>query len=586
MPNCTILSIAGIHTFCLLEFILLLQVASSSQAKAVKPADIVLGGLFPIHKNAKDDESCKSLFKEGVVLAEAMIYAINFVNNNKILPREITFGYDIHDTCDSVLTALETSLDFVNERKTITRSSNFTSLLPRSSMSTKKPIAVIGAGNSIISSAVNNILSIFKVPQIGYASTSRILSNKNRYPTFLRTVPPDSHQGRAIAKIVSHFRWNYVALLASDDIYGRPLAETFKIEAKKFGICLALDILIPYNPTITTIRKTVDKLRKDKNIEVILLFTPEKEAVMVLNEAAQQNVTQKLWIASDSWADSPKIAEDNANIVDGMFRIINQPTVVPDFIEHFYSLNPLNNKLNPWFREFWEEIFYCTFVDHNFTSSKQDSPLKMTNCSGKEQLSEELLRTDAVFSRVSFVLDAVLSVVYSIRKICQTTLTTTTRDEMSRKEACINRVTPSSVLSHIFNVTFTSVANQTISFDSNGDGIGRYDIINFQTNGKGRSGTSFLKIGEYDGKTGLLKIQSHAIHWPGEVTLPPFGRCSLECPAGTYKVVLRPICCWLCKPCPSGSVSNVSGLSSTFSISFYYYVYYQHHHHQHHYIDH
>ena len=354
MPNLNILYVAGLHSLCYFGLILVLHASSSSQLKAVKPADVVLGGLFPVHKSFNGG-SCNLVLKEGVVLAEAMIYAVEFVNKNKMLPHEITVGYDIRDTCNSVIAALEASLDFVNERnvKNGRRNSNFSSFLRQSAVSTKNPVAVIGAGKSVISSAVNNILSIFGVPQIGYASTSRILSNKNRYPTFLRTVPPDSHQGRAIAKIVSHFRWDYVALLASDDIYGRPLAETFKIEAKKFGICLAFDIRIPYNPTIKTLRKIVGKLlTDDKNIEVILLFTSEKDAVAILDEAVKQKVTRKLWIASDSWADSPMIAEDYANVVDGMFGIINQPTAVPEFMKHFYALRLLEINRNPWLGEF------------------------------------------------------------------------------------------------------------------------------------------------------------------------------------------------------------------------------------------
>ncbi|KAL9968369.1 hypothetical protein ACROYT_G026735 [Oculina patagonica] len=563
MQNLNILFKFDFHTFYYLLIMLHLflrpqQVASSSQGKVFKSADIMLGGLFPVHKSAMDDDSCTPLFKEGVVLTEAMVYAVKYVNENNLLPYDISLGYDIRDTCSKVLTALKASLDFVNGRRVLNeRNSNSTT-------ANKNPVAVLGAGNSVISSAVNNILSMFRVPQIGYASTSRLLSNKNRYPTFLRTVPPDSHQGRAIAKIVSHFGWNYVALLASDDIYGRPLAETFKNEAKKCGVCLAIDILIPYNPTAETIRKTVCKLHQNKNIEVILLFTSESEAADILHEAARQKLTQKIWIGSDSWADSPKIAEDNAKIVDGMFRIINQPTVVPDFMKYFYKLNPFNNNHNSWFNEFWESIFQCSISEKNLTSSTDEdrSTLTMKNCTGKELLGDKLLKTDAIFSRVSYVVDAVLSVVYSVRKICQSDSVTKTSGETSRKKACINRVTPSSVLSLIFNITFTSVTNRTVSFDKNGNSLGRYDIINLQNHGKDGLNTSFLKIGEYDGKTESLTIDSHAIHWPGGVTSPPNGRCSLKCPPGTFKVVMNPICCWECKPCPTGSISDASGVST------------------------
>ena len=567
MVTLNILSNFVFHSFCFVMTAHLLttpqQVASLNQAKLFKTGHVIIGGLFPVHKPTTKGSSCTTSFEEGFVLTEAMVYAVKYVNENKLFPHEITLGYDIRDTCSTVITALKESLDFVNERGAVSSegdSNSTTDLSPAASR--QNPIAVLGAGNSVISSAVNNILSIFKVPQIGYASTSRILSNKNRYPTFLRTVPPDSHQGKAIAKIVSHFGWNYVALFASDNIYGRPLAETFKNEAKNLGVCLALDILIPYNPSVETIRKIVGKLRQDKNIEVILLFTSESEAVDILQEAALQNVTQKLWIASDSWADSPKIAEDNAKVVEGMFRIINQPTIVPDFMEYFYNLNPFNNHQNFWFTQFWEEIFQCTVSKHNMKFSKENRSIVRAKCTGEEKLADKFLQTDAVFSRVSYVLDAVLSIVYSVRKICQSNFETQTSAEMSRKEACINSVTPSTVLSQIFNITFNSVTKRTISFDKNGDGVGRYDIINLQNYGKDELNTSSLKIGEYDGKTGLLKIDRHAIYWPGGVTSPPYGRCSMECPPGTFKVVMKPICCWTCKTCPSGSMSNTSGAST------------------------
>ncbi|XP_022800475.1 metabotropic glutamate receptor 3-like [Stylophora pistillata] len=557
-----------VHTFYSLLITALvltkpLNVASLHQAKIFKPGDIIIGGLFPVHRSTSTDSSCTSLFKEGVVLTEAMVYAVKYVNENKLLPQQITLGYDIRDTCGKVITALKESLDFVNERKKVSseRESNSTTNLSTLT-SLRNPIAVLGAGNSVISSAVNDILSIFRVPQVGYASTSRLLSNKNRYPTFLRTVPSDSHQGKAMARIVSNLGWNYVAMFASDDVYGRPLAETFKTEAKKLGICLALDILIPSHPPNGTIRKLVSKLRQNKNLNIILLFASEDEAVDFLQEAMLQNVAKKLWIASDSWADSPKIAEDNAEVVDGMLRIINQPIVVPDFMKDFYNLNPFNNPQNFWFSQFWEEIFQCSILKHNMTLLKENRFSLRAQCKGKEKLADKFLQTDAVFSRVSYVLDAVLSIVFSVRKICQSTLDTQTSSEVPRKNACINNITPSSVLSKIFNVTFTSVTNRTVLFNKNGDGMGRYDIINFQKRAEGGLNSTSLKIGEYDGETGFLKLARNSIHLPGGVTSPSFGLCSLECPPGTFKVVSKLICCWTCWTCPSGSISNTAGASS------------------------
>lgn len=41
---------------------------------------------------------------------------------------------------------------------------------------------------------VANLLRLFKIPQVSYASTSAALSDKTRFEFFARTVPPDNYQ--------------------------------------------------------------------------------------------------------------------------------------------------------------------------------------------------------------------------------------------------------------------------------------------------------------------------------------------------------------------------------------------------------
>ncbi|TNM84933.1 hypothetical protein fugu_009111 [Takifugu bimaculatus] len=78
-------------------------------------------------------------------------------------------------------------------------------------------IAVVGAAGSAVSTAVANLLSLFYIPQISYASSSRLLSNKNQYKSFMRTIPTDEHQATAMADVIEYFQWNWVIAVASDD---------------------------------------------------------------------------------------------------------------------------------------------------------------------------------------------------------------------------------------------------------------------------------------------------------------------------------------------------------------------------------
>ncbi|KAJ7370504.1 hypothetical protein OS493_032070 [Desmophyllum pertusum] len=175
-----------------------------------KGGDVMLKGLFPI--TSQDGGKCQRLDSNGVTWMMAMMHAVDKINNStSILPNK-TIGYEIEDTCER----------------------------------DKRISAVIGPAVSWISIPVARLLGLYGIPQISYASTSRILGDKTRYTSFLRTVPSDEFQAQAMAKFVHHFHWNFVFLIASDDDYGKMGAAAFKTAAKNLSVCIANDEYIAF----------------------------------------------------------------------------------------------------------------------------------------------------------------------------------------------------------------------------------------------------------------------------------------------------------------------------------------------------
>ena len=86
---------------------------------------------------------------------------------------------------------------------------------------------VVGGSYSTVSVQVANLLRLFRIPQISYASTSATLSNKNRFTYFARTVPPDNDQAKALADLVALHNWTYVSTIHSKDDYGRSGIQSF-----------------------------------------------------------------------------------------------------------------------------------------------------------------------------------------------------------------------------------------------------------------------------------------------------------------------------------------------------------------------
>ncbi|MED6257248.1 hypothetical protein ATANTOWER_016316 [Ataeniobius toweri] len=135
--------------------------------------DILLGGLFPIHFGvaSKDQDlaarpestQCVRFNFRGFRWLQAMVFAIEEINNSSNLLPNITLGYRIFDTCNTVSKALEATLSFVAQNKidslNLDEFCNCTDHIPST-------IAVVGAAGSAVSTAVANLLGLFYIPQV------------------------------------------------------------------------------------------------------------------------------------------------------------------------------------------------------------------------------------------------------------------------------------------------------------------------------------------------------------------------------------------------------------------------------------
>ena len=83
----------------------------------VVEVDVILGGLFPVHEYGSPREPCGAISEfRGIQRLEAMLFAIEQINNDKQLLPGIELGALILDTCSDDNYALEQSLRFVRSR--------------------------------------------------------------------------------------------------------------------------------------------------------------------------------------------------------------------------------------------------------------------------------------------------------------------------------------------------------------------------------------------------------------------------------------------------------------------------------------
>ncbi|XP_049994214.1 G-protein coupled receptor family C group 6 member A isoform X3 [Alexandromys fortis] len=228
------------------------------------PGHIMIGGLFAIHEKmlSSDDhprrpqiQKCVGFEISAFLQALAMIHSIEVINNSTLLPG-VKLGYEIYDTCTEVTAAVAATLRFLSKfncsRETVTFQCDYSSYMPRVK-------AVIGAGYSEISMAVSRMLNLQLMPQVSYESTAEILSDKIRFPSFLRTVPSDFYQTKAMAHLIQQSGWNWIGLITTDDDYGRLALNTFAIQAAANNVCIAFKEVLPAFLSDSTIEVRINQ---------------------------------------------------------------------------------------------------------------------------------------------------------------------------------------------------------------------------------------------------------------------------------------------------------------------------------------
>ena len=414
---------------------------SKSRLVATVPGDIILGGLFPVHSSGA--VKCMSLNPErGIQRLEAMLFTLDEINNNQALLPGLRLGANLRDTCSLGNHALEQSLDFVkttvddvmNEPKEQDRVcvcpcapggvQNFSSggqkapgaaMLHPTSWSQDIVRGVVGGSYTTVSILVANLYRLFKLPQISYASTSAVLSDKRTYPLFARTVPSDVEQARVMAALVAAHNWTYVSTVRSAGDYGDSGMDAFWKEADKRDVCIAAREVVRGSSTSSDLDEVVRVLRHTySKARVVVLFTRMDHTKLLLDAVRRANYTDHfVFIGSDGWGRENIPVMNNSRVANGALTIEILATEIEKFSTYYKNLR-WNNSRNPWFAKYWQSLFSCTFDN---SSSQQDVP--HCEVTKNMRLGDKLPEPFKQEAKIQFVYDAVYALAHGLHNLQQ-----------------------------------------------------------------------------------------------------------------------------------------------------------------------
>lgn len=505
-----------------------------------KGGDIILGGLFPVHRKSKFTENdCGEIDPQpGFQYLAAMLFALQQINNSTSLLANITLGAEIYDTCRSQTIGADRAKDIIKY-----------TLLDK-----EEPlVGVIGPFTSDVSIAVANLLRVFDIPQISYGSSSAELSNKELYGNFFRTVPPDSFQAQALVDVIRYYGWSYVYTINSNGNYGQKGMKLFHKIARQTGICIAKDVSLPGLPTKRSYNSAVQMITSHNvgNAHVIVLFTTQTDSAGLLRAAKESGVKDLTWLGSSGWSNRVDVTEGKEEIANGSLTVGHHEGIVNGFLDFLTNLDrtlentSLGNPNYPWFGQVLQSVLKC---DTASSGSR----------SGQACRQRASLPRDIELAPVRVVVNAVYAIAHALDDM-QRHLCTGQTGICKRMK---NRLKATSLISYLKNVTFPDAAfNSTVRFNENQEIDGAYSITNFQQRKDGE--WAYITVGSWrslrnsseEGK-GELNIIDSLVSWGNAKKRPPQSFCSEPCALRQIRKhkTINTRCCWDCEHCGSNEV--------------------------------
>ncbi|XP_070790155.1 vomeronasal type-2 receptor 26-like [Pituophis catenifer annectens] len=411
----------------------------------------------------------------------------------------------------------------------------------------RNTVAVLEGAETGISIQMSTMLGTYKIPQISYSFAFQILRDKTRFPFFYPMLPAEGVQYPGMVKLLLHFRWTLVALMATDTEKGQRFMRTLTSMLIRSGICPV--IAQAFSTIIEKVVIDPEPYRNWRQVNVFL-YGAESHSVdmgmMITHQLLKyfkEPFTGKI-LMTTILRDVSLYLKDMGftRSIHSIFSFLMKTNQAGnhDLSLPFYSA----------MRRLVEESFMCLYTKDAFSVKvwRRCREKKDLEALPKEKM-DQILSLDDYF---------IYNTIWAVTRVLNAAFISRSKRTKSKHDK--NTETPQ-LHSFFQNSQFYNNSIEGVYLDEKEEMVADLDIISWVYSIN--KSVSQVKFGSLQREQSLdfkLKIHPNAIAKIEQLNQPlPLSKCVKSCRPGFRKVAQegRPICCYDCLPCAEGTISTM-----------------------------
>ena len=315
-------------------------------------------GMFSIHGEGEQPLTCGDFDMtpdQGIQFVEAFIYAINNINAefapNHGLLRGVSLGALGYDDCMSPVLSNQIITEVQRYAYRVTDENG------QNMLDAKSVEAYLGGSNDELAVGMAAQMNQLRKPVMIYQAYTEALDKDDMYHYYVRNHYSARVVARTIVLALIRNGWKYVQSVYDENVYGAEFNDIFRRVAAEEGICVVASHQIDGSGA-----HVVDQLRGRPNVRPVIILTGYRGFRKFMQGVKDRAAAGEFQYIS-TIGDSKKAVEGFELESHGMLsiRLWAPSTAYTGLREQLRGIDVMNYKTNPWFREWYEKLYDCSF---------------------------------------------------------------------------------------------------------------------------------------------------------------------------------------------------------------------------------